>query len=641
MNGNPAVSGPPRPSLFSGLWLLAAAALLPVLGLVAWNLHDRLNHRLAEAEAVALRLASFTAADTARLLAGAETLLDAAARQPGAAAGHDCDRAFAALAALGPAYGGYAVADAAGRVLCSGGLPGAGRLPEGAHLELPPQTARGGFWIGAARPDAAGWTVPLLRPLGAAGFAGVRLRATELRLLVAVRLPEGAAAGILDGAGRLLADDGDDIVFAARSGLGAARIALGEGGTGGWRGRGEDGAEYQYGFARVAGSDWTAVAVLPVAALHAAAWAEARRAVLAALAALALAAALVFCSGRRLLRRAAAVAESAHAALAAGEARLRDLFALATDWWWEDDAGHRFTRVEGAAYDAAPVDKNVIGKRRWDMPGYTPETGSWDDFRARLARREAFYDLVFAQTPPTGATRYLRVSGVPAVDAAGAFAGYRGVAADITAEWTQRLGLAASERRYRDLFEKQHLIALLVDPVDGRIAEANAEAAAYFGQSPLLLAQQRLGELGLRPGPGGPAPPPPRRAGGAQGPAGVLSPPPPPRRGGGGRGPPPPRAGSAAGAGWPGPGRLAARRCASGRRVRVDRRRRPAPGAGGACRAGRYGGAPPGAAGFLRHHGAQRCRGGAAPALRRRRAEPDLDHHHRPGRQHRMGQPVL
>ena len=509
MNGNPAAPEDlPRPSLFSGLWLLAAAALLPVLGLVAWNLHDRLEHRLAEVEAVALRLASFTAADTARLLAVAETLLEAAARQPGAAAGRDCDRAFAALAALGPAYGGYAVADAAGRVLCSGGLAGGGRLPEGAHLELPPQAARGGFWIGAARPDAAGWTVPLLRPLDAAGFAGVRLRAAELRLLVAVRLPEGAAAGILDGAGRLLAGDGDDIVFAARSGLGAARTALGEGGAGGaggWRGRGEDGAEYQYGFARVAGSDWTAVAVLPVAAQHAAAWADALRAVLAALAALALAAVLVFCSGRRLLRRAAAVAESAHAALAAGEARLRDLFALAADWWWEDDAGHRFTRVGGAAYATAPVDKNVIGKRRWELPGYAPAAEGWDDFRARLARREAFYDLVFAQTPPSGATRYLRVSGVPAVDAAGAFAGYRGVAADITAEWTQRLALAASERRYRDLFEKQHLIALLVDPADGRIAEANAEAAACFGQSPLLLAQQRLGELGLRPRQDGPA----------------------------------------------------------------------------------------------------------------------------------------
>ena len=538
------IKGAGRRSLLFELWLLVAAALLPLLGLLAWNAHGRLQHDLDEAMAVAGRLARFTATDTERFLRIAESLLAAAARHPAVAGPgrRDCDQAFSAFAALKPAYGGYVVTDPQGRVACSGDMPGIQRLPGGAHAQMPPQAARSRFWVGQIQPDAdGGWVVPMIQPARAAadapqGFAGVRFRTAQFRILVSARLPEDAFAGIMDGAGQLLAHTRDSPALGADFGLGAAMAAMGSRDEGMLRAAGDDGDTHLYGFARVAGTDWVAFAVLPAAPVYAAALAQARNNALASLAVLALGLVLATLVGRRLLRPALGAARAAHRAaggnlavrlpeegpaelafvamqfnrmldalaaerlaLAENEKRLHSLFRLSADWYWEQDAEHRFTKVEGGAFDAAPIYKNVIGKRRWEMPDYAPLEGSWDDFRARLERREAFYDLLFRQTTPAGETHFLRASGVPGFDPAGAFAGYHGVASDVTQEMSQRLTLEERERKYRDLFDKNHLINLLVDPASGRIADASEEACAFFDHSRALLAHMDFTELGLRP----------------------------------------------------------------------------------------------------------------------------------------------
>jgi PAS domain S-box-containing protein len=46
---------------------------------------------------------------------------------------------------------------------------------------------------------------------------------------------------------------------------------------------------------------------------------------------------------------------------------------------------------------------------------------------------------------------------------------------------TQRLQLRASEQRYRSLFENQHTAMLLIDPMDGRIVDANPAAEVFYG----------------------------------------------------------------------------------------------------------------------------------------------------------------
>ncbi len=528
-----------RLSMLAELRLLVLAAMLPLLGVLAWTVHDRLQRELREGAVVAGRLARFTAADTERFLRIAEGMLEAAARHKGVTAGgRDCDPAFAAFPALAQAYGGYVIADPAGRVVCSGDLPGILRYPRGAHTYLPPERERAGFWVGSAQPDVdGGWIVPVILTLGGnGGYAGVRLHTKQFHVIVAAaRLPEGASAGIMDGAGALLAHTSDNPALGAGPGLGAARAALAGQGEATLRANGEDGTELIYGFARVAGTDWVAFASLPAAPLQAALFRNGKDIALGAMAALALGLAIADLLGRRLLRPAVGAARAARRAatnpdarlpeqgpaelhfvarqfnrlldalaadrqaLEASEARLRDLLSLSADWYWEQDAEHRYTRVEGAAYEAAALYKGVIGLRRWELPGYSPLEESWEDFKARLERREAFYDVSFRQVTPAGETRYLRISGVPRHGADGAFIGYRGVAADVTRELSQRLALQASEQRYRDLFDKNHLVNLLFEPSTGRIVEASEEACALFGHSRTLLVQLGLDELGLRP----------------------------------------------------------------------------------------------------------------------------------------------
>ncbi|MCK6385877.1 MAG: PAS domain S-box protein [Rhodocyclaceae bacterium] len=499
-------------SLFTEVCLLAVAVLLPLLGLLAWNAWDRLEHQRGEALAVAGRLARFTATDTEGFLHIAEGLLAAAARHPAVAtpSGRDCDAAYAAFGALAPAYAGYVTADAQGRVVCSGGLPEIGRLPGGARVPLPPAADRARFWVGRAQPDGAdGWIVPLAQPLrpsqgAAGGVATVRLHARQFRTVVAgARLPEGSVAGILDGAGHPIMRTGDSPALGAGFGLAEAQAALGAGEEGALRASGEDGGDWLYGFARVAGTDWVAFSALPAAPFQAAALGSLRGSAAAGLAALVLAIALATAFGRRLLRRAADAARPA-AGQSEAEACLRELQHFSADWHWETDAEHRFARVDGPAFEAAPILKDVLGKRRWELPGYAPLEESWAAFQARLARREPFRDIVFRLLTPEGEIRYPRASGAPVFDAAGAFAGYRGVATDATHEIAQRLSLRESERRYRELFDKNHLINLLADPDSGRIVDASEEACAFFGHSRALLVSLSLDELGLCPRDGQP-----------------------------------------------------------------------------------------------------------------------------------------
>ena len=302
------IKGAGRRSLLFELWLLVAAALLPLLGLLAWNAHGRLQHDLDEAMAVAGRLARFTATDTERFLRIAESLLAAAARHPAVAGPgrRDCDQAFSAFAALKPAYGGYVVTDPQGRVACSGDMPGIQRLPGGAHAQMPPQAARSRFWVGQIQPDAdGGWVVPMIQPARAAadapqGFAGVRFRTAQFRILVSARLPEGAFAGIMDGAGQLLAHTRDLPALGADFGLGAAMAAMGSRDEGTLRVAGDGGDTHLYGFARVAGTDWVAFAVLPAAPVYAAAFPGARNSALASLAVLAVLALFAMFANRRI-----------------------------------------------------------------------------------------------------------------------------------------------------------------------------------------------------------------------------------------------------------------------------------------------------------------------------------------------------
>jgi len=117
------------------------------------------------------------------------------------------------------------------------------------------------------------------------------------------------------------------------------------------------------------------------------------------------------------------------------EGRFRSLTALSSDWFWEQDAAQRFTRIEGRPLDHAAngdAPSAGLGKTFAEL-GYEVDGGS-DEQRALIAAQQPFRDVVMVRFAPNDGARYIRVSGEPFRNPNGSFAGYRGVSRDISHE---------------------------------------------------------------------------------------------------------------------------------------------------------------------------------------------------------------
>lgn len=120
------------------------------------------------------------------------------------------------------------------------------------------------------------------------------------------------------------------------------------------------------------------------------------------------------------------------AELRASEARFKSFTELSSDWYWEQDAEGKFTKVSGPVFEMLGVDAD-------DMMG-APNTvlvGHWDateraQLDANIANRRPFLDFVYSRSNADGTMQYLQVSGEPIFDSASRFIGYRGIGMDIT-----------------------------------------------------------------------------------------------------------------------------------------------------------------------------------------------------------------
>lgn len=124
--------------------------------------------------------------------------------------------------------------------------------------------------------------------------------------------------------------------------------------------------------------------------------------------------------------------KDAEAALAASEARLRDFVETASDWVWETDAQHRFTRFSDPVTQATgiPIER-FIGLSRVELLAETAEGSDLQAHLADLAARRPFRNFVYWTKPEFG-HRCLSISGKPVFDAEGRFLGYRGTGTDVT-----------------------------------------------------------------------------------------------------------------------------------------------------------------------------------------------------------------
>jgi PAS domain S-box-containing protein len=112
------------------------------------------------------------------------------------------------------------------------------------------------------------------------------------------------------------------------------------------------------------------------------------------------------------------------------EERFHRLTELSSDWYWEQDASGRFTKVSGPALE-------MLGIRGDGSPERGADGVRWNESEravldAHIAARRPFLDFVYSRTNADGSEQFFQVSGEPMFGASGSYNGYRGIGMDVT-----------------------------------------------------------------------------------------------------------------------------------------------------------------------------------------------------------------
>jgi PAS domain S-box-containing protein len=185
-------------------------------------------------------------------------------------------------------------------------------------------------------------------------------------------------------------------------------------------------------------------------------------------------------------------------ALKESEARFRQLTHLSSDWYWEQDENFRFLRTDVLGYRGDKPLGESAGMTRWERPGTRPVGTTWEAHRADLEAHRPFAHLLLELTNPRGLRSYAAVRGEPMFDDTGAFRGYRGVGADISARYRSDL-MRAGERRLYESLARGAPLAELAELLCGNIESALVRPGCA---SVLILEGGRLRHLAS---PGAPA----------------------------------------------------------------------------------------------------------------------------------------
>jgi diguanylate cyclase (GGDEF)-like protein/PAS domain S-box-containing protein len=121
-------------------------------------------------------------------------------------------------------------------------------------------------------------------------------------------------------------------------------------------------------------------------------------------------------------------------ALQESEQRFRQLVAMSSDWYWEQDEHLRFVALTGHFTEKSGIAvERILGKTREEFAAGLADSESGREHRAAIEAREAFKNLEYRVVDDHGEERWFCASGQPMFDDGGRFTGYRGTGSDITA----------------------------------------------------------------------------------------------------------------------------------------------------------------------------------------------------------------
>lgn len=117
-----------------------------------------------------------------------------------------------------------------------------------------------------------------------------------------------------------------------------------------------------------------------------------------------------------------------------GGASLLPLLELSCDWYWALDPTLCLVLMAGRYLDAGPSPLlAMLGKVPWKWDGVQANTADFERWRGALLAHRSFVDVELTFRDHRGHLFYAVVSGAPVFDGAGRFAGFYGVARDLTA----------------------------------------------------------------------------------------------------------------------------------------------------------------------------------------------------------------
>lgn len=120
-------------------------------------------------------------------------------------------------------------------------------------------------------------------------------------------------------------------------------------------------------------------------------------------------------------------------ALQDSEQRFRQLVAMSTDWYWEQDASLRYTSVTGGLSSKGGITvESLLGKTPWEAVAGMRESAWGQRYIAQLEARQPFMNVEYEAFDDAGVRRWYAINGEPMFDDLGNFLGYRGTGSDIT-----------------------------------------------------------------------------------------------------------------------------------------------------------------------------------------------------------------
>ena len=183
----------------------------------------------------------------------------------------------------------------------------------------------------------------------------------------------------------------------------------------------------------------------------------------------------------------------AHHRMRESESRYRALTGISSDWYWEQDAQHRFTLMSaGVSAVSGQSPDDFIGKTAREAYLGREEDVAWIEHQRCLDAREPFRDFELRYLSPARDTAYISISGEPRTDADGRFTGYRGVARNITARKNAEIHLQEALTLTDALLESVP-IPVLVRDSNRKITYVNAAYEKLFevDRKDLLMRESR------------------------------------------------------------------------------------------------------------------------------------------------------